>query len=285
MFGTKYYFLFKGQCALTSPIVREWLSTMALPASPSSSVGQPLSPRHDMPQVDSPQEEREQVGEDMLEFADDNEEDFKEYEIIKGGNIYGCTMHSGLNFANHEELRSHISKHQKQCICDQCNKGYSSKYNLENHVQTKHWGVTPQVKCTIEGCVAMFHTRNGFYKHFNREHKCDSCKIICASLSELQEHCCGVDKGLICMYCSKEFKTSQTCKRHIEESCLSNPEVMMKKYPYKCDVCGDSFSDKNYLLKHTDIAHGRRGNKYPCHKCSATFHNRDLATEHIKNCH
>ena len=75
---TKYYFLFKGQCPLTSPIVREWLSTMALPASPSSSVGQPLSPRHDMPQVDSPQEEREQVGEDMLELADDNEEDFKE---------------------------------------------------------------------------------------------------------------------------------------------------------------------------------------------------------------
>ena len=39
---------------------------MALPASPSSSVGQPLSPRHDMPRVDSPQEEREQVGEDVL---------------------------------------------------------------------------------------------------------------------------------------------------------------------------------------------------------------------------
>ena len=77
---------------------------MVLPASPSSSVGQPLSPRHDMPQVDSPQEEREQVGEDMLEFADDDEEDFKEYKIIKGGNIYGCTMHSGLNFASCEEL-------------------------------------------------------------------------------------------------------------------------------------------------------------------------------------
>ena len=78
--GTKYYFLFKGWPALTSPIAREWLSTMALPASPSSSVGQPLSPRHDTPQVDSPQEEREQVGEDLLEFADDNEEDFKEYK-------------------------------------------------------------------------------------------------------------------------------------------------------------------------------------------------------------
>ena len=149
----------------------------------------------------------------------------------------------------------------------------------------KHWGVTPQVKCVTEGCDAMFCIRNGFYKHFNREHRCDSCKKICASLSELQEHHCGVDKGSICMYCSKEFKTSQTCKRHIKESCLSNPEVMMKKYLYKCDICGNSFSDKNYLLKHTDVAHSRRANKYPCHKCSATFHNRDLAMEHIKNCH
>ena len=119
------------------------MPTMALPASPSSSVGQPLSPKYDMPPVDSPQEEREQVGEDMLEFADDDEEDFKQYKIIKGGNIYGCTMHSGLNFASHEELWGHISKHQKQYVCDKCNKGYSLKYNLENHVQMKHWGVTP----------------------------------------------------------------------------------------------------------------------------------------------
>ena len=96
-------FSLKADVPLTSPIVREWLSTMALPASPSSSVGQPLSLKYDMPPVDSPQEKREQVGEDMLEYADDDE-DFKQYEIIKGGNIYGCTMHSGLNFANCEEL-------------------------------------------------------------------------------------------------------------------------------------------------------------------------------------
>ena len=137
---------------------------MALPASPSSSIGQPLSPKYDMVSVDSPPppEQREQVGEDMFEYGDNNEEDFKQYEISKGGNIYACTLHSGLNFTSHEELQAHISKHQKQYVCDECNKGYASKYNLENHVQLKHRGVTPQVKCTIEGCDAMFHIKMDF---------------------------------------------------------------------------------------------------------------------------
>ena len=236
--------------------------------------------------VDSPPLTREHQGEDFLEFGEDDKEDFKDYEINRGGNVFSCSLHTGLNFTSCEELHTHVSKHWKQYICDECNKACTPKYNLKNHVQTKHRGVTPQVKCTIAGCDAVFCLKNGFYKHYNWEHKCETCKKIFSCLPELEEHCCGVvEKPSVCKFCSKEFKTSQTCKRHIEESCLSNPEVKSKQYPYKCDICGDSFHEKNNLLKHTESVHGRRGNKYQCPKCSASFPNRELAGEHIKTFH
>ena len=82
--------------SLTSPVAREWLSTMAPLASPSPSIEQPLSPMYELGSVDSPLLHREHP--DFLEFGEDDKEDFKEYEINWGANVYSCSLHTGLNF-------------------------------------------------------------------------------------------------------------------------------------------------------------------------------------------
>ena len=77
---------------------------------------------------------------------------------------------------------------------------------------------------------------------------------------------------------------AQTCKQYIEEVCLLNPEVMAKKYPYKCEKCRDCFSDKNKLSVHFDVSH-KQGNRYACQKCNYSFPMRDLANQHTKVYH
>ena len=72
----------------------------------------------------------------------------------------------------------HVSKHTKQHLCEECQKSYTSKYNLEAHIAGFYRGVTGVFECTVPGCTVTLKTKGGFYKHFNREHKCGLCNKV-----------------------------------------------------------------------------------------------------------
>ena len=246
------------------------------PASPSSSHGGHSNFNEDA--ISSPQWRIDKSGEELPEIGDEEEEEMKVFELVRGGNIYSCTKHNNLNFTSREELMKHVSKHTKQHLCEECQKSYASKYNLEAQI-AKFTKVSQFLVVQLP-----LKTKGGFYKHFNREHKCGFCNKVFASVSELEEHECSAKSAPSCKFCQKEFCMVQTCKRHIEESCLVNPDVLGKKYPYRCDVCGDYFVDKQQLTKHEDTMH-KKGNKYAFQKCNTTFLMRDLANEHMKSFH
>ena len=215
---------------LGSPIAKEWLSMISSsPASPSSGHGGHGHFYEDA--ISSPQMRTDRSAEELPEIGDKEEEEIKVFELVRGSNIYSCTMHNNLNFASREELMKHVSKHTKQHVCEECQKSYASKYNLEAHIAKFHKGVTGVFKCTVPGCTVTLKTKGGFYKHFNREHKCRLCNKDFAGANELEEHECSAKAAPSCKFCQKEFRMLQTCKRHIEESCLANPEVLGKSTP------------------------------------------------------
>ena len=169
----------------------------------------------------SPEQRIDKLGEELAEIGDEEEEEMKVFKLVRDGNIYSRMMHNNLNFASGEELMKHIPKHTKQHLCEECQKSYTSKYNLEAHIAKFHRGVTGVFKCTVPGCTVTLKIKGGFYKHFNREHKCGFCNKVFAGASELEEHECSTKAALSSKFCQKEFHTVQTCKQHIEESCLA----------------------------------------------------------------
>ena len=141
-----------------SPIAKEWLLMISsYPASPSSDPGGHSHFYEDA--ISSPQMRIDKSGEELPEIGDEEEEEIKVFELVRGGNIYSCTMHNNLNFASREELMKHKSKHTKQHICEECQKSYTSKYNLETHIAKFHRGVT---ECTVPGCTVTLKTK-GFF--------------------------------------------------------------------------------------------------------------------------
>ena len=224
----------------------------------------------------------------VTEENEDGEDDL-EYELFahrKPGNVYSCRMHATQCFASKEEFKRHVAKHTADYMCTACSKTYTSKYNLEAHVRNVHDGLL--VKCTVEDCASTFKTKGGYHKHFNSVHKfaCVFCTEVYTSESKLKNHACAASKRSICTFCLKEFKTITSCKRHTEESCLSNPAVMQRKYPEKCEHCSDSFITTEVLAEHQErcVAHVQ-DHTYYCHKCMQKFRSREQATEHTAVCH
>ena len=162
-------------------------------------------------------------------------------EIKKGPNIYSCSLHTSLNFASQDEMHRHFDK--------------QSKHNLDNHILKERNGISIKFKCMVDSCTAVLYSRGGLYKHCNQEHKCQFHNKVFTGPGEVDNHeCKATTSALVCHFCKKEFHMAQICKCHIEEVCLVNPEVMVKKYPYKYDICGDCFSDKNKLPVHIDVS-------------------------------
>ena len=56
----------------------------------------------------------------------------------------------------------HVSKHTKQHLCEECQKSYASKYNLDAHIVKFHRGVTGVFNCKVPGCTVTLKMKGGF---------------------------------------------------------------------------------------------------------------------------
>ena len=225
---------------LGSPIAREWLSSIAnYLSSPRSHTGGggACSQTGDESPVGRPGSVH--TGTDDIDTdLQEDEDDYKSLEIKKGPNVYSCSLHTNLKFASRDEMYRHFDKHSKLQTCEECNKTFALKHNLDHHILKEHRGMSTKFQCMVEGCSAILNSRGGLYKHCNREHKCPVCNKVFTGPGEVENHDCKTTiSGSVCRFCNKEFHTPQTCKRHIEEVCLANPEVMAKKIPLQMKTC------------------------------------------------
>ena len=77
--------------------LQEWLSTISsYPASPSSGHGGHSHFYKDA--ISSPQMRIDKSGEELPEIGDEEEEEIKVFELVRGSNIYSCMMHNNIKF-------------------------------------------------------------------------------------------------------------------------------------------------------------------------------------------
>ena len=223
------------------------------------------------------------------------------------------TMTDGVSFGNSDDnivthpktrklkRRESTKKHH----CDQCQKLFSFKTELTNHLRTH------TSKCfTCHKCPQTFASKRNMINHVLyfcetviKPYKCAHCKKAFKLSSWLTKHLLTHTKIFKCDNCSRlfshEFKLKNHLKTHTTKSiteykCNECDSVFTNKkklnrhkfthYPYQCDECNKRFAQKDALNQHLTV----HAAKYKCIDCESSFSrkhnlNRHMLVKHKKH--
>ena len=152
-------------------------------------------------------------------------------------------------------------------LCETCNKTFSSKSNLNNHIKVFHDNT---INYPCAQCSRKFKRRYEWRDHVEKNHS-----------------------KFTCVTCLKIFKHKNHLRNHVEFFHES-------KLNFSCKQCNRKFRSKSSLQSHTSRKH-RFENKvqhqgfnkeepdepistFDCKKCSKTFLNSTLLRKHKFNC-
>ena len=156
--------------------------------------------------------------------------------------------------------------------CEKCNKTFSSKGNLKQHIKIVHEeqnnfeskevndisGKLESILQTCEICDKTFSSQENLKSH-----------IICVHEGQKKSECAG----------SKNSKTESILKVKSEK----HDEAEKKAMQFKCHDCSKTFVSKQGLSLHITKVHKTSGNV--CKFCDKVFSTKSNLNAHIKNLH
>ncbi len=188
-----------------------------------------------------------------------------------------CTECDSL-FARMTTMKQHIKLvHQKHkpYICSQCGAGYSSRYNLNEHM-VFHTG---EKRHTCVTCGKSFAHRSTLKKHMmqhtgERPHRCEECNMGFIQVCTLREHMIkahNAEKPFKCDQCDAGFSR----KFMLDEHMYSHTGTR----PFQCMVCSANFMSPLGLKTHMRIHIDK--DRYKCTMCDAAFHRKAHLERHM----
>lgn len=193
--------------------------------------------------------------------------------------------------------------------CDQCDKRFITKFNLENHKKV-HLPIEERQRFSCLYCDHSCITHTGLAQHVKSIHigekpyVCEECGMSFVTNGALKEHKVvhSDDRPFECPTCLKRFKSLPCLKIHQDshtgtQYCCPlcgkklNTKLTLKKHmivhsdekKYKCQQCGDEFKRaktlKNHLIMHTGL------HAYSCPFCDRTFVNGSNCLTHKLRMH
>jgi len=174
-------------------------------------------------------------------------------------------------------LTRHLAVHGivERLKCDQCDKDFSTKINLQVHVKSHNR--CPQ-KCNQ--CCKMYTTVAGLKRHIELIHsekglECDECEKMFSTIGLLNLHKKAVHvlKSFKCNQCKFRTKTNSNIKRHINQ--------VHKGVLYKCDLCDYRGRSSSNLKTHKESIHENKKNWF-CKACKFSVYQKQHFLEHMR---
>ncbi|GMT14792.1 hypothetical protein PFISCL1PPCAC_6089, partial [Pristionchus fissidentatus] len=170
---------------------------------------------------------------------------------------------------NNAERKKYQRFREKKFVCDECDRCFTLKQNVQQHVMIYHMNGPKQLQI-----------KRG--KRF----KCLKCDQVFKTLDQARKH--DVAKHGVkttglrvfkCEQCPKVYPTSSALKEHVSIHHLN-------ERPFECEECGIRFGRKGGLRRHMTMVHENQlfkcpydGCTHPGYKCTKAL------TAHIRSVH
>ena len=201
----------------------------------------------------------------------------------------------GLYKSSKEALEKHVNeKHKGDGIaptetprfrCHTCGKAFETQFKLNRHQVVVHSNYN-SLKCEI--CFEKFSHRKRLRAHIFNEHPndfvhCDRCQKSFTKEEALNDHLkFDHANDVTCELCAKTCMSMSALKAHMKNQHRDPDE---KKERFFCDQCGKSFTVKNSLREHINVAHNKNAKKLECEICHAKFNYKTNLQAHKKAQH
>jgi len=161
--------------------------------------------------------------------------------------------------------------------CDQCDKDFSTKANLQTHIKTHN--SCPQ-KCNQ--CGKMYKTAKCLNHHIAHMHsekrlECDECEKIFSTIGRLNYHKKSVHvlKSFKCDQCKYRAKTKGNLAQHIKAV-----HDGLRDKSAKCDLCYYKGTKSNLKI-HKESLHEKKKNWF-CKACPYSTYHKRHSIEHMR---
>ena len=201
------------------------------------------------------------------DFVPDNDSDWEEKSVVRNRRRNGRIKNASSNVETLESSlgndESSISKRiVKKISCDRCDKLFSKRQVLIDHVNFVHENVLAY-QCDV--CSTKFGYLSSLKHHMLTLH---NTRLPSRQKARPKIHSV-TKKDVECDKCNKYFYSDQNLRDHVKF-------VHENVTAYQCDVCDVKFGFKLLLDRHTEILHSDDGlakerEKIECNECDNVF--------------
>ena len=176
-------------------------------------------------------------------------------------------------------LTIHLAAHGigDRLKCDQCDKDFSTKQNLQTHIKEHN---SSAKKCNQ--CGKIYKTVKSLKDHIANMHsekrlECDECEKMFSTLRSLNRHkkTVHVLKSFKCDQCKYRCKTNWNLMQHINKAHNGGGDIL-----YKCDLCDFQGTISN-LKRHKESVHENKKNWF-CKVCPYSTYRKSSFTTHMR---
>lgn len=203
----------------------------------------------------------------------DEREDEKEHQTTKTITPQQCPI---CGILVKVKMKHHLLRHTdpdgRPFKCNQCDKSYSIKKTLADHVRQAH----QNVRYSCEICQKQFVSRDVLRVHkklhSNEQHRCQQCgQTFVQRVYLLKHQAMHEQKRFACEDCGKTFRFKELMKQHAR--------IHTGEKPFPCGSCDKSFRTSTHLKQHQRTH--TQAKVFKCKICPVAYANKKSLDRHV----